>query len=55
MNRRQPSTDRDIGPWVFVIIGLIVLLAVLLALAYLNAQAASEPLARVFVQRGSVL
>ena len=45
MNRRQPVSERDIGPWAFIIIGLIVLLAVLIALIYLNAQGvAAEPL-----------
>ncbi len=46
MDRRQPLSERDIGPWAFIIIGLIVLLAVLIALIYLNAQGvAAEPLA----------
>ena len=46
MNRHQPFSERDIGPWAFIIIGLIVLLAVLIALIYLNAQGvAAEPLA----------
>jgi hypothetical protein len=59
MNQRQPTTEPDIGPWVFVIIGLIVLLAVLIALAYLNALAGAEPLVRpadsIFIHQRSVL
>jgi hypothetical protein len=46
MNRRQPVPERDIGPWAFIIVGSIVLLAVLIALIYLNAQGvAAQPLA----------